>query len=288
MPSFFSNKKLIVLLASLVVLIVLISYSFRQGTKSSWPEQFVQDTVGWFQYVMNVPAQYAAGFFQNVGDISNAYKENQKLKADLADYARVEQENRDITQRYNDLKKLMKIENSADLFDYTKHTALVIGRSYDQWNQIVTVDKGRIDGIRTGMPVVAPGGLIGTVSRTGNFTSEISLISDNQNVNQISAIIQNTKIYGMIEGFDATKGRLLFQKIPLSSNIKKGQIVTTSGLSDMYPAGLLIGTVTSVSTDQYGLTKAAEVKPSANLNDLTSVVIIERKAKTPGSGGTLN
>ncbi|GGL41254.1 rod shape-determining protein MreC [Sporolactobacillus putidus] len=288
MPSFFSNKKLIVLLTSLVVLIVLISYSLRQGNKSTWPEQFVQDTVGWFQYVVNVPAQYAAGFFQNVSDIGNAYKENQKLKADLADYARVEQENRDITQRYNDLKKLMNMQNSPDLFNFIKHPAVVIGRSYDQWNQIVTVDKGRLDGIRPGMSVIAPGGLIGTISRTGNFTSEVSLISDNQNVNQISAIIQNTKTYGMIEGYNANNGRLLFQKIPLSSNVKKGQVVTTSGLSDMYPSGLMIGTVTSVSTDQYGLTKAAEVKPSANLNDLTSVIIVERKAKTPGSGGTLN
>lgn len=284
MPSFFSNKKLIVLLTSLVVLIALISYSLRQGSKSTWPEQFVQDTVGWFQYVMNVPAQYAAGFFQNVNDMGNAYKENKKLKAGLADYARVEQENRDITHRYNDLKKLMNLANSPDLFSYTKHTAMVIGRSYDQWNQIVTVDKGRIDGIRAGMPVIAPGGLIGRISRTGNFTSEVSLISDNQNINQISAIIQNTRIYGMIEGYDANKGMLLFQKIPIKSNVQKGQLVTTSGLSGMYPSGLMIGQVASVTTDQYGLTKAAEVKSSVNLNDLTSVMIIERKAGTGGTG----
>lgn len=283
MPSFFSNKKLIVLLTSLVILIALIGYSLRQGNKATWAEKFVQDSVGLFQYVLNVPAQYAAGFFQNVDDMKNAYQENKALKSKIEDYARVEQENRDLSQRLRDLKKQLDIDKNPDLSSYTKYTAAVIGRSTDEWNQVLTVDKGSMSGIKTGMPVMAPGGLIGSISKTGNFTSKVSLISDKRNVNQISANIENTDIYGMIEGYDEEKSVLMFQKIPIKSDVKRGQSVVTSGLSGMYPKGLMIGKVVSVSTDQYGLTKAAEVKPSANLNT-SYVTIVDREARTPDTG----
>ncbi|TGA99485.1 rod shape-determining protein MreC [Sporolactobacillus shoreae] len=285
MPSFFSNKKLILLLTSLIVLIALISYSLRQGNRSSWPEQFAQDSVGLFQYVLNVPAQYAAGFFQNVSDIKNAYEENKKLKANLENYARVEQQNRDLSARYNQMRRLLNIEKDPNLLSYKKYAAEVISRAPDQWNQLMTVDKGSVNGIKTGMPVVTADGLVGTISQVGNFSSKVSLISNQQNVNQISAIIQNTRTYGMIEGYDPNRGTLLFQKIPIKANLKKGQIVTTSGLSGMYPPGLMIGTITSVSTDPYGLTQAAEVKPSANLNDIIYVMIIDKSAAATGTGG---
>jgi rod shape-determining protein MreC len=287
MPSFFSNKKLIVLLSSLIVLIALISYSLRQGDRSSWIQQFTGDTVGLFQNIVNVPAQYTAGFFQNVSDIKNAYSENKKLKSSLEDYARVEQQNKDLTQRNTQLRQMLNIGKDPVLSAYKKYPASVISRSIDQWNQQLTVNKGRINGIKAGMPVITSSGLIGNITKTGSFTSQVSLISNQQNVNQISAMIlnKNSKIYGMIEGYNANKGVLLFQKIPIKANLKNGQIVTTSGLSGMYPPGLLIGKVISVSTDPYGLTKAAEVAPFVNLNDINYVMIIQKSSTAAGSGG---
>ncbi|MCO7175581.1 rod shape-determining protein MreC [Sporolactobacillus kofuensis] len=285
MPSFFSNKKLIILLTGLIVLIALISYSLKEGARATWSEQFVQDIVGGFQYVVNVPARYVAGFFQNVNDIENAYKENKHLKENLANYASVEQQNSDLSVQNKELKAQLKMLNDPSLSDFKKYSATVVGRSFDQWNQLVTLDKGKVNGIRNGMPVITSGKrLIGSITKTGNFTSKVSLISDHQNVNQISAVIEGTRVYGMIEGYDQNKGVLLFQKIPIKAKVKKGQVVSTSGLSGKYSRGLIIGKITHVTTDQYGLTKAAEVKPAADLNDLTNVMVIERKAATVGSG----
>ncbi|MFX3615935.1 MAG: rod shape-determining protein MreC [Sporolactobacillus sp.] len=284
MPSFFSNKKLIVLLTSLVILIALISYSLRNEDHAAWPERFVQDTVGWFQYVINVPAQYAAGFFENVNDIRNAYDENKKLKADLEHYAQVEQDNRDLSQRYNEMKKLLKIDKTADLFAYKKYPAMVIGRSYDDWNQILTIDKGRLNGIRSGMPVVNAQGLIGKIGKIGNFTSQVTLITNTQDVNQISAKISSASTYGMINGYNQKRGTLTLQKIPIKAKLKKGQGVITSGLSGMYPERLSIGKILSISTDQYGLTKTAEIKPSVDFNNLNYVAVIQRKAASGDTG----
>ncbi|SFG05999.1 rod shape-determining protein MreC [Sporolactobacillus nakayamae] len=289
MPSFFSNKKLIILLTSLIVLITLISYSLKERTSATWTEQFVQDVVGGFQYVVNVPARYVAGFFQNVSDIESAYKENKHLKENLANYASVEQENADLTAQNKELKAQLNMKNDPALSNYKKYSATLIGRAYDDWNQLLTIDKGKVNGIKNGMAVITSGRrLIGSITKVGNFTSKVSLISDEQNINQISAVIQEKNkapIYGMIEGYNQNKGVLLFQKIPIKAKVKKGQIVTTSGLSGKYSKGLVIGTVTRVTTDQYGLTKAAQVKPAADLNDLNYVLVLERKAQVSVGGG---
>ncbi|MCL1630513.1 rod shape-determining protein MreC [Sporolactobacillus sp. CPB3-1] len=289
MPSFFSNKKLIILLTSLIILIALISYSLRQGNRSTWTEQFVQDVIGGFQYVVSVPARYAAGFFQNVNDIERAYQENKKLKENLANYASVEQENRDLAAQNKELKALIGMKNDPALSDYKKYSATLIGRSYDQWNQLITIDKGKVNGIKNGMPVITSGKrLIGSVTKAGNFTSKVSLISDDQNTNQISAMILPKKgapIFGMIEGYDQSKGVLTFAKIPIKAKVSKGQVVTTSGLSGKYTKGLVVGTITQVTTDQYGLTKTALIKPAADLNHLNYVLVLDRQAQESGGGG---
>ena len=72
MPPFFSNKKLIVLLTSLILLVALVGFSLKDRGNLSWPEQFVHDTVGWFQFVVNKPAQYVAGLFGDVEEMQNA------------------------------------------------------------------------------------------------------------------------------------------------------------------------------------------------------------------------
>ena len=58
--------------------------------------------------------------------------------------------------------------------------------------------------------------------------------------------------------------------------MKKGQKVTTSGLGGIFPKGILIGEVTEVTTDDYGLTQLAYVKPAASFSILDHVIISKR------------
>lgn len=278
MPPFFSNKKLILLLASLILLVALIGYSIRDRKQMGWPEQFVHDTAGWFQIVFNRPAQLAAGLFETINHLENTYRENRALKANLEGYAEVKQENIGIKHENDQLRKELGVFKDPDLRDYKKHPALVISRSYDQWNHLLTVNKGEQDGIKPNMAVITADGFVGKIKQVGQFTSVVALISDSENANQIAAMVQGTGIYGMIESYDAQKGVLLFSKIPVKADIKKGQTVTTSGLGHVFVKGLIIGKVKSVTTDQYGLTKVAEVEPAADLNDLSHVIIVERQA----------
>ena len=80
MPHFFLNKRLILLLVSIIILVALIGFSLKDRQSLTWSEQFVKDSVGWVQSIFHQPAQYVAGFFENVQDIKNTYEENKILK----------------------------------------------------------------------------------------------------------------------------------------------------------------------------------------------------------------
>ncbi|WEG14051.1 rod shape-determining protein MreC [Pullulanibacillus sp. KACC 23026] len=286
MPPFFNNKKLIILLTSLIILVALIGFSMKEREQISWPEQFVHDTVGLFQYTFSKPARYVAGFFQNLQDIRNVYEENKVLKSHLQKYAELDSNYQVLKSQYDELKKQLNISSIPDLTDYKSYVAFVIGRSFDNWNQQITVNKGLKQGIKKGMPVVTADGFIGKVTEVSQFTSVVTLVTDPSNYNQISAevIKSGVPIDGMIEGYDDKKNELLFKKIPIDAKITKGDKVVSSGLGKVYPQGILIGTVTKVSTDQYGLTKTAEVKPAANFNNIEYVDILERLAPSVSGG----
>lgn len=282
MPPFFSNKKLIILLSSLILLVALLGYSLRER-KLTWPEQFVNDTVGWFEFVFNRPAQYVAGFFENIQQIENVYQENKILKSHLDQFAEVSVQKQILERENKQLKQLLNLDKDPSLTDYKKHVAVVIDRSFDQWNQLISVNKGAQAGIKPGMAVItANGGFIGKVEHVSQFTSNIALISDLTQNTQISAnvVTKDNPVFGMIEGYDPKQKMLLMKKMPIDAKIKKGQEVYTSGLGNVFPKGLVIGKIASVTPDQYGLTLTAYVQPTADLYNLDHVVIVESLVPT--------
>ena len=69
---------------------------------------------------------------------------------------------------------------------------------------------------------------------------------------------------------------LILKRIDSNFEVKKGQKVISSGLGGIFPKGILIGEVTEVSTDDYGLTKLAYIKPAADFSILDHVIIAKR------------
>ena len=76
MPQFFMNKRLIILLVSIIILVALIGFSLSDRNKLTWPEQFVKDTTGWVQTLVSRPAHFVVGFVDNVKSLQDTYKEN--------------------------------------------------------------------------------------------------------------------------------------------------------------------------------------------------------------------
>ncbi|WP_059171282.1 rod shape-determining protein MreC [Bacillus sp. FJAT-27445] len=280
MPQSFLNKRLIILLVSIIILVALIGFSLRERDKLSWPEQFLKDSTGWAQSLISRPTQYVAGFFENVGDLQDTYNENKELKSRVEDMVRLESEVYKLKKENEELRKLLG--KSESLGDSDTIHAAVIGRNPDRWNELIIINKGTSDKVGKNMAVITSEGLIGKIKNANDFTSTVQLLSAMDPKNRISVVTQGkSQIYGFVEGYDEEKKLLKVKKIPYEAKVEKGQTVITSGLGGVFPAGLLVGKVVEVEPDQYGLNQIALVKPGANFYDIGDVIVMKRLMMQP-------
>ncbi|WP_078545335.1 rod shape-determining protein MreC [Litchfieldia alkalitelluris] len=284
MPQFFLNKRLILLLVSIIFLVALIGFSLQERDKLTWPEQFVKDSVGWVQSIFHRPSQSLAGFFNNINEIKHTYEENKLLKEKLDAYVVLETEAQALRKENEELREILDKTESLDQFESIQAT--VINREPSLWYDLITVNKGSQHGVEANMAVITAKGLIGKVKNVSAYHSTIQLLSSPDRKNRISAYVQSVKNeFFVIEGYDEEKESLLLKEIPYEIEIEEGQQVLTSGLGGVFPRNLLVGEITEVVADNYGLTKTAYVKPAADFYEIQNVIIVERKMEAVDEEG---
>jgi len=161
----------------------------------------------------------------------------------------------------------------ANSEQFNMEAARVIGRSTNNWYKMVTIDKGTNDGIKKGMSVVNPDGLVGRVYSANSDSSQVWLISDHEIA--VGVILQDTRdARGIVEGTGDSQS-LRMVNIPYYTKVQKGQKVVTSGLSETYPKGILVGSIRSVKQEESGLVLSADVQPAVDFNKLEEVLVIK-------------
>lgn len=286
MPQFFSNKRLILLLVGVIFLVALISFSLRDRQNASLPEQIIKDTVGFGQSLVAKPASYITGWINNVDALLNTYDENKRLKSRLEEFGTLQAKVNELKIENDKLKSL--IGNKGDLRNFDSIKANVIARNPDQWEEKLILNEGSMSGVKANMAVLTAEGLVGKIVQTTPYTSQVELLSTNNTNYRVSAVVATKKseAFGLVEGFDAKRGELILKRIDSSLPVKKGDKVTTSGLGGIFPKGVLIGEIKKVSTDDFGLTKLAYVKPAADFSMLDHVIIAKRQSMSVnGSDG---
>lgn len=148
--------------------------------------------------------------------------------------------------------------------------ARVVARSPDSWSSSVILDKGRYNGIKPGMVVISPAGLVGTVIESAQDSAKVLLVNDpNQGV---SSIIQRSRQEGLVSGTLGTN--LIMRYLPDDADIAVGDLVVTSELSQLYPKGILLGRVVNLGKEFSGLNRYALVKPAVDLANIEEVLVI--------------
>ncbi|OKH20987.1 rod shape-determining protein MreC [Hydrococcus rivularis NIES-593] len=131
-------------------------------------------------------------------------------------------------------------------FEKNKRSAIaapIIGRSADDWWQQAILGRGSRDGIEKGFAVTGIGGLVGRVIEVTPHSSRVLLISDPNS--RVGAIVTRSRSMGLIKGRGSQIAVMeFFEKVP---DIRPGDTVSTSAVSQLFPAGLPIGRVQSVN-----------------------------------------
>lgn len=146
--------------------------------------------------------------------------------------------------------------------------APVIGRSADYWWQQFTIGRGSAEGIKKDFVVTGVGGLIGKISEVTPNTSRVLLISDP--TSRVGVTMSRTRYLGVIQGQGSNEAVMrFFEKV---SDVKVGDIVTTSSVSRLYPAGFPVGKVKSVNLNT-GPAPEAVIELTAPFSYLEWVVV---------------
>ncbi|NJJ41674.1 rod shape-determining protein MreC [Paenibacillus apii] len=278
----FGNKRLFILLITLVLFIVVMGFSLGTRKSLSWPENFVRDTTGFVQNLFYKPAGFIAGFFEDIGNLKDLAEENERLKIIAAQYIREKAQYNAIAAENEQYKKLLHFTQSqSNKYNYEYHYAQVVSLTTEPSNNTLVIDLGARDGVKPNMSVISEKGMVGIISQVSNFTSTVKLLTmmDNSDPNSqppIASTVLNkiNQSFGMVERYDQQTGRLIMTRIDEKDPIAKDDIVISSGLGGLYPRGLTIGTVESVGVGEFGLTKTAVIKPAAEFEDWKQLLVV--------------
>lgn len=192
-------------------------------------------------------------------------KEIAELRTQLADYYNVKQENERLW-RYYDLK--------AENPQYDILPATVVRRDPNDDFYSFTLDKGTTSDVAVGDPVVTENGLIGWVYETGLYTSQVkTILSPDAKVGVIDTVSRDS---GVVSGsvLYADENLTTMTKISALNNLSRGDIVTTTGISGLYPAGLIVGEVKEIAFDEYDTSMYAVISPFEDIRTVIDVVVI--------------
>ncbi|MEK5239293.1 rod shape-determining protein MreC [Paenibacillus sp. FSL L8-0470] len=283
----FNNKRLFILLITLVMFIVVMGFSLGTRKSLSWPENFLRDTTGFVQNLFYKPAGYVAGLFQDIRELSELAEENKRLKILAAQYT-IDKANYNFVKARNEsLQKDLHFTNAQkELYKYNYNTAQVLSLTTEPSNSTLVIDLGSSDGMKPNMSVISVDGLVGVISKVSNFTSTVKLMTmmdvndpNSQPPIAATAIGKEGKTFGMIESYDQETGMLKMNKIPQGDPIAEKDTIVTSGIGRLYPQGLTIGTVMSVEEGQFGLTSTAIIKPSAEFQDWKQLIVVSQEER---------
>lgn len=254
------NRIILVVGVTISLLLIILSIVFyKDQRKSSLVEGYIKDIFLTLNKIVAAP-------FNKLKDSNCDYNENKKLYDD------------ELVHELNELKSILQINNL--LHEHVITNSTVINRNLGYWYDTITIDKGSNDGIGPGMPAVVNSGLIGKVIEVTPKSSVVRLLTSESN-NKISVKVEteNDYAYGLLTSYDEKSGTYRVEGISQITNIKNEAVVTTTGLGDIFPGGILIGKVTNIESDSYDLSQIIEVLPSVNFNSISLVSILKRNAK---------
>lgn len=215
-----------------------------------------------------LPSHLHQRLLANTVDLASLESENSKLrtenmmlKAQLQRLSSLEME----TQR---LQRLLGTTGRMDI--PSLKVANVVHFSNHPLSQFLTVNKGQIDQIHEGQPVIDANGVLGQIINTALTSSRVLLITDPDH--QIPVRIQRTGQRGILSGAGNNMTQLEF--IPLSSSVEVGDILLSSGLGGTFPPGYPVAEITDISETPGLPYLTISAKPIADLNSSYEVLIL--------------
>ena len=263
-----------VVILLLLSALILISLRVKERKGVAFFDGLLMEISSPFQKASTFAIKKVRVVFQEYLFLVHLQRENERLKKKMADIQRENDQMREMVLSHERLRKLLQFRETLSS---TLVAAEVVGRDPSSWFKSVTINKGEKDGVRKGMAVISPEGVIGQILKTAPSHSVVLLVTDYNSA--IDSIIQRTRAKAIVEGGGENRCQLKY--LLRTEDVVAGDRVVTSGLGGNFPKGLMIGEIRKVDKKGHGIFQYAELVPGVDFTRLEEVLIIKESPPPP-------
>jgi rod shape-determining protein MreC len=263
-----------------IILILLVISSFiliglSEETSVEKPRSYGLSFLSFFQNLVNNSLTFLGNTFNSIGELRELkYNYEEALKL-LENYAGVERELESLRSENSLLKEQMKVSSEMK---FKNISSKIIGKEPDNFFSSFIIDKGSLDGIKKDMAVVAYDkglfGLVGKVEEAGFNSSIVIPITNSQCF--VAGRLQKSRNEGLINGKNDNSGNLNMNYVNKRAleDISLNELVITSGMKSLYPAGLFIGRVSTIFSEEYDTSLELELEPVIDMSRIEYVFVM--------------
>lgn len=210
-------------------------------------------------------AHAVGGYFSS---LSRLQTENSGLRREKIANAQLLQQGQQLQAENAYLRKLL---GAGERLPATPVMAEILYDARDAFTRKIVVDRGSRHGVQPGLPVIDDTGVLGQVTRVFPFTSEVSLLTDKDQAIPVQVVRSGLRSVAYGQGH---VGSLDLRYMPANVDIKNGDILVTSGIDGVYPAGLAVAKVTQVESKSGDAFARILCQPLAGINRNRQLLIL--------------
>jgi rod shape-determining protein MreC len=266
----FSKKAMVAAGAAVLIALYLIVFSFaylRHASVGDAATRAALFFVSPLQTAVSATMKAMDNLWSHYFFLISAARENEALKKELALAREKNNQCREIELTNDRLRTFVNLQAESP---HVLEAARVIANDPSPWFKTIVISKGTSDGVRTGLPVMVPEGIVGHVLSASAGSAKVLLIIDRNS--SVDALVQRTRARGIAQGLARDLCRFDYALRKL--DIKIGDTVVSSGFDGIYPKGLPIGSVTRIIRRNAGLFQEVELNPYVDFTKLEEVLII--------------
>jgi len=268
----FKNRKYIILAVIIVIALISVYLSSVNINSARHADSAVGAVVKPASTLFGGITRSVTGFFDYFKNKKNLVSENKKLDARVLE---LEKENSTLKAYESENERLRSMLEFKEKNPGFKMTAAeIISKDISNYYSVFVINKGTESGIKVNMPIVGSKGLIGYVVESGHGFARVRTILDGRS--SAGCILTRTQSAAVIEGDINMINNGLVKMLYVSKdmNIIKGDIIETSGMGQIYPAGITIGRVEEIKDYSGAESQYAIIKPVEDFDAIYEVFAI--------------
>ncbi len=166
------------------------------------------------------------------------------------------------------------VEDSVELHDLIE--AKVVACTTNRPDNLITINRGKVDGVESDMGVISGTGLVGVVFTTGDHYSTVIPVLNTRS--RISCSIRGRDYFGYLTWQGGSPVEAYVEDIPRHAKFKKGDWVETSGYSSIFPRGIAVGKIIAIYNSSDGLSYSLKVHLSTDFACLRDVYVVSDRS----------